>query len=331
MTAALVVMLGLSVGAEGFMLANPPLVRHMRHISSSSMSLQQRWTCRQPSLRKSTMPRMASTLETDTSLLTMIEEAQSGDTIVLGKGNYVLPQPVVLSKDVTIKAEDGLLPTDVVIVGEAPRDKRGVMITVSGANVKLQGVKIVHKGGSIPGTLSNGLGSICMMVLEPGDGRNSKLSLDECFVTTETSTAVFVTGGTSRVYVDTCTIGPCGWDVESSSGYGICIFKGAHGEVLNTDVFRCSQSGIIAFYEGSTALVIQCDVGPCQLGGIAAEGQRAQMKASKVKLIDIEWKNCAEYDGGEVILLDEVQALVNGETVVLNDDNKCETRPKPFF
>ena len=49
-----------------------------------------------------------------------------------------------------------------------------------------------------------------------------------------------------------------------------------------------------------------------------------------MKLIDIEWKNCAEYDGGEVseeggyglariltasqvILLDEVQAVVNGE------------------
>ncbi|EKX47295.1 hypothetical protein GUITHDRAFT_162682 [Guillardia theta CCMP2712] len=324
-------MLGLLAGAEGFMVAPPMRPTGACSCSLRSLPLQQRRSCRQPASRRSMTLRMATSLETDSSLLTRIEEAQSGDTIVLGKGTYVLPKPVVLSKDVTIKAEDGLLPTDVVIVGEAPTDRRGVMLTVSGANVKLQGVKILHKGGSIPGTLSNGLGSICMMVLEPGDGRNSKLTLDECFVSTETSTAVFVTGGTSRVNVDTCTIGPCGWDVESSSGYGICIFKGAHGEVLNTDVYRCAQSGIIAFYEGSSALVIQCDVGPCQLGGIAAEGQRAQMKASKVKLIDIEWKNCAEYDGGEVILLDEVHAVVNGETIVLNDDNKCETRPKPFF
>eukprot|EP00960_Hanusia_phi_P041240 754898-Hanusia_phi.AAC.11 len=59
-------------------------------------------------------------------------------------------------------------------------------------------------------------------------------------------------------------------------------------------------------------------------------GRATEVMVVQVKLIDIEWKNCAEYDGGEVgrrgksccegwlidaqvILLDEVQALVNGE------------------
>ena len=29
----------------------------------------------------------------------------------------------------------------------------------------------------------------------------------------------------TQVKVDTCVIGPNGWDCESSSGYGVCIFR----------------------------------------------------------------------------------------------------------
>jgi len=235
---------------------------------------------------------------TTESLEDMVAAAEPGDTILLPKGTYELSETLRIDKDITIAAEEGVARNDVLITGSAPTDARGILCMVT-SKAKFKGVKVHHAGGSVGGTLSSGKGSICFFVNEPGS-----LELDDCLVTTETSTAVMASGGQASVLVNTCTIGPCGWDCESAAGYGVCIFRGAHGTVLNTDVYRVGQSGIIAFYEESTALAVACDVGPCQLGGIAAEGQRAVLKAKDVHLHDIEWKQVAEYDGGEVVFLD---------------------------
>lgn len=77
-----------------------------------------------------------------------------------------------------------------------------------------------HQGGSEKGTLSNGLGSICFAI-----GAGAQVSFEECEITTETSTAIFASGRFTQVQVDTCVVGPNGWECESSSGYGICIFR----------------------------------------------------------------------------------------------------------
>lgn len=255
-----------------------------------------------PTLRQTTNTGLCSvraSVSTE-SLADMIEAAEPGDTILLGKGTYDLGGAMLtLDKEITIAAEPGVDRDEVLITGTAPTDARGMMFMVT-SKVTIRGVHIHHAGGSVGGTLSSGVGSICIFVNEPG-----KLELEEVKITTETSTALLCSGQQAAVEVNTCRVGPCGWDVESSAGYGICIFRGAHGTVYNTDVWRVGQSGIIAFYEGSSALCVDCDVGPCQLGGIAAEGQRAELRAKRVHLHDIEWKQVAEYDGGEVVFLDD--------------------------
>lgn len=140
---------------------------------------------------------------------------------------------------------------------------------------------------------------------------------ERCEITTETSTAIFCSGRLTTVKVDTSVVGPNGWDCESASGYGVCVFREAYGEVINSDIWRQAQSGVIAFNEGSTALVVSCDIGPCLLGGIAAEGQRATLTAKDVTMRDfdpvsgkyvsrIEWREVAQFDGGEVIFKDGV-------------------------
>jgi len=168
--------------------------------------------------------------------------------------------------------------------------------------IKFRGIRVDHTGGSEIGTLSNGLGSICFSI-----GAGAKVLFEECEIITETSTAIFCSGRLTEVKVDTCVIGPNGWDCESASGYGVCIFREAYGEVINSDIFRQAQSGVIAFNEGSTALVVESEVGPCLLGGIAAEGQRATLTAKDVTINGIEWREVAQFDGGEVLFEDGVE------------------------
>lgn len=69
------------------------------------------------------------------------------------------------------------------------------------------------------------------------------------------------------VYVGACVLS---WLVEGSGHVGWEESgRQAYGEVINSEVWRQAQSGVIAFNEGSTALVVDCNVGPCLLGGIA--------------------------------------------------------------
>jgi len=282
--------------------------------SSRHARLSARRMCPQPS---------AVNVAMAASLVDMVAAAAPGDTITLEKGVYTLDKQLKIDKDLTVQAAANCGWGDVVITAAAPTDQGhfggrkdptclGIMFNIQGyipedsspptlPEITFRGIKVVHTSGSTSGTLSNGLGSICMAI-----GQGARVTFERCEIVTETSTAVFCSGRMSEVKVDTCVIGPNGWDTESSSGYGVCIFREAYGEVINSDVWRQAQSGVISFNEGSTALVVECEVGPCLLGGIAAEGQRATLTAKDVTIKDIEWREVAQFDGGEVIFDDGV-------------------------
>lgn len=220
------------------------------------------------------------------SLHDLVAGAADGDTITLQKGTYELEKTLLLDKDITLQAAEDCEWGDVLITAAAPRDKGhfaaradgeclSVMFNCKGMipeesvpptlpQITLRGIKIHHSGGSEKGTLSNGLGSICFSI-----NTGAQVVFERCEITTETSTAIFCSGRLTTVKVDTSVVGPNGWDCESASGYGVCVFREAYGEVINSDIWRQAQSGVIAFNEGSTALVVSCDIGPCLLGGVA--------------------------------------------------------------
>lgn len=227
---------------------------------------------------------------------TMVDDAEAGSTIILKKGTYQVEGTLRINKALTIQAESGCAVEDVVITGTAPVDKKGVLMEIT-KNVKLLGLTVRHMGGSPTMTLSTGVGSVCINIKEEGF-----LHIEDCEVTTETSAAIVANGRGARLYCDSCTVGPCGWDCDSVSGYGICVFAGGYGEVLNTDVWRVSQSGIVAFFPDSVCTAMLCDIGPSQLVAVSAEGGNSRFLARKCTLTDSEWKHCAEYDGGEVTL-----------------------------
>lgn len=97
---------------------------------------------------------------------------------------------------------------------------------------------------------------------------------------TDTGAAVVVQGASGAAIVAQCRLGPCGWWAQSKAGYAVLTRQGGHASVLNSDLYRLSQSGVVAYQGSSSAYVNRCRIGPCLLSAVAAEGTRVELQAS---------------------------------------------------
>jgi hypothetical protein len=154
-------------------------------------------------------------------------------------------------------------------------------------------------GGSTTSGLSAGTASIAVCV----DG--GSINIRNCHLYTDTGAAVVVQGTSASAIIAQSRMGPCGWFAQSKAGYAVLTRNGGHASVLNSDLYMLSQSGVVAYQSASTAYVNRCTIGPCLLSAIAAEGMRVELQAKDVNVVDIKWREVAEFDGGEVVFLDE--------------------------
>ena len=190
---------------------------------------------------------------------------------------------------------------------QAPFGERHSLAEITAA-VTIEGVTLVYPGGDPDVGLGSGKEAVCLRVRERGC-----LTLRDCVVSTGAGAGVTASGIAASVKVDTCRVGPCGWEGNSRHGYGVALLSGAKGDILNTDLYRLGGSGVLCFGEGTTSNVIMCDIGPCILSCVAAEGSRSVIQAKQVKMGKAAFKQVAEINGGDCILEDcHLDEAMNG-------------------
>jgi Holliday junction resolvasome RuvABC ATP-dependent DNA helicase subunit len=240
--------------------------------------------------------------------------APEGALIVVGPGRY--SENLVLSKPVTITAEDGL--GTVTVIAAA-----GVAVTVTAASAALTGITVVSADEENPAVFA----------------AHGQLSLTECAVQGAGWSTVFASGeGTVLMR---------GCEVRNSVGAGVVVTS-PHGGVLESCRLTEIGTSAVVVADDGTLLMRACTIDKAIGNGICLNGrgrltvedttisatgkpavaveQQAVMTATRLSVTDVEGIGFYLASSGEVTLVDCSAERVGAEGVFVAEGCKPSLR-----